>query len=159
DRMRAKRVSAASEIRRMLRQKINPRAHYYFFTLDAGSKNLPTWSSQTGWVGFTPGRQRHEIRRARHVNAILMRKMMSSFGEPPLVINKRREFPFYLLFGGHALIADSVATDAMPKLLLPYPAIVQAGQPGYTSLESIPVEQTHRAPSKKLRMKVLKRDK
>ena len=128
---------------------------YYTLTLTADRDGRPVWSTYThfrGWAG-KPGCR--EIREASLVEPAIMVQAWTDSGWS--VVHDRVDLARYLRRGGHALIGREVAVAQLSFVLEPR----EAAPNGLLGFETVPPASDaalRRAPSKRLRMEVLKRD-
>src|SRR3546814_6156951 len=74
-----------------------------------------------------------------------------------LVVDDESDFSVFLLVGGHAVIECNVAESAIPEWLVQTLAI-QEGLVGFVAADLLPNTAMNRAPTQKVRMRVLQRD-
>ncbi len=144
---------------RLLTQPAVPDCGYYWITLLANSAGKIEWSIQTQWCGYTKESPRREIREGSLYNGEAQRAQCHEFGEPMLLINAEEDVHFFYGFGGHALIAKSVAEKRFSHLIAPHTSLRDSGGLGFRHAASLTNSGLQHAPSKKLRMQVLDRDK
>jgi len=134
-----------------------PDADYYCFTFTGSWDGEIQWSAQTRFAGWTDTRPRRELRVPRRVDPIKMLDLVTAIGEPCLVVNDEVDFFLYLHFGGQVIIRADIVEKYLTEFLEPTEVVCQA-EPGFTPVESVPRQKLVRMPSRKLRMRVLKRD-
>ena len=132
-------------------------ARYYCLTLRGSSDGKICWDAQTVFAGWSDGRPRRELRVPCKVDPSKMLDLLTSVGQPCLVVNEPSDLFLYLNLGGHGIIRADIAELHLPDLLQPVEA-VRSTAPGYLTVGSLPRSRLQRAPSKKDRMRVLKRD-
>ena len=137
--------------------KIRKSYKYFTFELTAYSDDQISINSQTIWTGWADDEKRAELRKARLVNPEEMAEYWTNLGIPFMVVNTRNDFIGWFFSGGHALINTKIAAKIVPDWIKPA-ATVQIGLGGFISVENLPENIFKRAPTKKLRMKILKRD-
>lgn len=133
------------------------RALYFAFTLTADRDQNVLVDTQSVWIGWDDLQRRREIRRPRTVRADFMQRYWSNTGQPYAIINKAHELPLFLICGGNALIEKGVAEGNIPEFLLP-DVVVRHGPTGFRSVTTFDPTAFKKAPTQKLRMKVLCRD-
>jgi hypothetical protein len=129
---------------------------FYAFTLTADSAGQVFFDTQTVWDGFADEDQRIELRRARLVS-LRMAEVWASIGRPYVFIHNADHLLVFLMIGGNGLVVRSVAEENIRDWLTPQPSY-QTGLRGFISPELADPSALKRAPSPKLRMKVLNRD-
>ena len=131
---------------------------YYAITLLANQKGEPYWSCQSNWVGFADEERKVELRKASLIVAPRLVKILrDDLKEGCFVVDTFEELRIFLLLGGHAVIEKSTAELALLDFLKPRP-VVRTGFSGFQSVKDLHKTIFRRAPTKKQRMKVLKRD-
>ncbi|MBI5707278.1 MAG: HNH endonuclease [Armatimonadetes bacterium] len=130
---------------------------YYQFSLLGNEGGPSTLSWQSHWTGFTEGKPRLEIRAASLVEPEKMRSVLKRIGEPPVIVNSEDEFRIWQLWGGHALIESRIAQDHFPAEI-EGGAVATLTTKGYVTASSVDPSLLHRAPTRRSRMDVLKRD-
>lgn len=136
---------------------IDEAGEFYAFTLTADEAGQIFVDCQTHWVGWADERCRVEIRQARLVNW-RMGRLWENQGLPFMIVATSEDLLMFLLQGGNALVERSVAEAGIADLLTPQPSY-SIGLRGFVSPGLVePNAAVRRAPSPKLRMKVLKRD-
>jgi transposase-like protein len=138
-------------------KRILPDKEYYHLTLTAAADGTLRWGAYTHFAGFTEGSPRYELREASIVHAERMASLYRDLGETCLVVNNDRSLYVFLTMGGHALIERSVAEARLPDQLRPTP-VGRTGPAGFHGIESARPGALQHAPSKKQRLRVLKRD-
>ena len=130
---------------------------YYAFELTCSPKDKITIGSQTKWVGFADEDYRAELRKPREVDPYDMAESWEGFQTPFMVVNTRDDFYRWFFNGGNALLNKRIAKRIVPEWLESSQS-VQSGFAGFKSVEDSKTNVFQRAPTPKLRMKVLKRD-
>lgn len=138
-------------------QEIQADRHYYAITLLAPEDGRIEFSTQTHWEGFTDDTRTKEIRGPSLVNPISMADAWRSFGEPYVVVNSVTDLLIFLLIGGNALAERGIAEAHFTDFMKPEP-VAYSGALGFQCLRSVPELALRRAPTPKLRMKIIKRD-
>jgi len=146
-----------TKLARMYLQEPTKDGDYYQFSL-LGNVDAPsTLSWQSHWTGFTEGKPRLEVRAASLVEPEKMLSVLKRIGEPPVVVNSEDELRAWQLWGGHALIESSIAEERFPAEIEGGPVATLTTR-GYVTASSVDPSLLHRAPTRRLRMEVLKRD-
>lgn len=130
-----------------------------YFAITTGSNDGENWWSetQTYWVGFADDERRVELRQIRAVYPDKMARYWKDFWQPFSVVNDDQDYVRWMLGGGHALITEAQTREHLPNELKPRPCVIE-GSIGFTDLKQLPKSIFTKAPTPKLRMKVLKRD-
>jgi hypothetical protein len=149
-------TAALEEILSNMRQVRNG-VDYYTVTLLGTPEGKLEWSTLTHWCGFTEDQPPREIRQASLVYPERMIEFWKSAGQDYLVVNIPAELLVFLLFGGNALVEQTIAEEHQPEWVQPR-AVTRARFGGFDSLANLPTGALNRAPTPKHRMRVLKRD-
>lgn len=144
------------EILRSMRRH-DPDARYYALTVGADENGQLTWSAQSHWVGPSPTKKRWEMRAASIVDADKMAHLWQAVGERHVVVQNTEQLAVWLTLGGHALVDEAIAQEHLPDFIAPK-EVALTGPFRFVSLSEVPPEAFARAPTKKQRMRVLKRD-
>lgn len=134
-----------------------PEARYYFFGLFGNPDGTNYISVQTQWVGFESIRPIVEIRKARFVNPVQIIGVFEKLGFPIPVVNDLNGAATLLGFGGYAIVEQGIAERVFPFCVNAEPAVPR-GMRGFEGRGDQYAEFERRAPSKKLRMRIFKRD-
>jgi hypothetical protein len=137
---------------------IDQSAEYYALTLGADEDGKIWTEGQTRWIGFDEKNDRIELRELSLVDANGIAAIWKDFQEPFIVVNTDDKWVNWFVSGGHALIKPNILKEHMPWELKPRGG-VQEGRVRFTDVEELPKTAFNRAPTPKLRMSVLKRDK
>lgn len=131
-----------------------------YFAITIGSDEDECWWSetQTYWTGFADDDDRIELRKIRPVLPDEMASHWKDCRQPFSVVNDDRGYVRWMLGGGHALITEGQTRKHLPQEMEPR-ACVREGAHGFTELKKLPKTAFQHAPTPKLRMMVLKRDK
>jgi 5-methylcytosine-specific restriction endonuclease McrA len=133
-------------------------ATYFAITIGA-DENGKWWSeTQTYFLGFEDEDFRVELRKIRAVYPDKMAAHWESYRQPFCVVNDDSGFVRWQLGGGHALITEEQTLKHVPEEVEPRPC-VKEGAFGFTDIKKLPKTAFQKAPTPKLRMEVLKRDK
>ena len=144
-------------ISRLRTQVPIPEADYYAITFLATDEGLIQryWQSRfSGWADHTKNR---EIREICPVDPIGMLQDFKDVGEPGVLINSREDLFLYLIIGGHGVIESSLCERHLPDFTKPKET-VRSVTKGFVPAESAPEEWLRRAPTRKERIRILKRD-
>jgi hypothetical protein len=131
--------------------------YYYFFEFSVDSSGKPFRSYQTEFIGWSEGKPRREIRQASEIDAEAVIDRLTKIGTPPMVINKPEDFFLLIMFGGVGLVERCAVPDYL-DFGQPKEMARDSSGLGFRSLDGLPKDKLQHAPTKKLRMKVLKRD-
>jgi hypothetical protein len=153
-----KRSSSQSTRKRFPLHSIDPDEEYYSLTFGADEDGKIWTEGQTMWIGFDEKDDRIELRELSLVDAKRIAGIWKDFQEPFVVVNTDIDWVNWFIGGGHALIKPHILKEHMPWELKPR-RCVQEGRIGFTSLKVLPKTAFNRAPTPKLRMNVMKRDK
>jgi hypothetical protein len=151
------RKSLVNEILRLRNQKPIKDADYYEVTLLGNEDGTIEIRTQTIFDGYTDTIPRRELRVASLVDPEKMMSALNEIGEPALLVNNAQDFVIFYMFGGHAVIEKSLVEKHFPKLLEPRETAYSHTR-GHLVVSSLPQHVVQHAPSKKLRMEILKRD-
>jgi len=131
---------------------------YYLITIVADENGNPSWSTQTQWAGFADEEHKIELREASIVCADRIIELFRiDLKEGCVVVDTSEELSIFLLHGGHAVVEKSLTEKALSEFLKPHPT-ARTGFTGFQSTENMPNTVFQRAPTKKQRGRVLKRD-
>jgi hypothetical protein len=137
---------------------IDPASEYYSLTFGADEHGKIWTEGSTIWVGFDTEDDRIELRELSLVHADRITAIWKDFQEPFMVVNTDADWANWFVGGGHAVIKPHILKEHMPWELKPR-RCVKEGRIGFTSLKALPKTAFNRAPTPKLRMNVMKRDK
>jgi hypothetical protein len=138
-------------------RQIARRSKYYGVTLGA-DEDGGIWSGGfTRWKGYADDEGRLEVRALAVVNAMPVAKIWKQLEQPFMVVNTPAQFVQWCLSGGNALIQKKLLEKHMPWAIEPDPCVYEPGM-GFASAADIPSNAFKRAPTPKLRMAVMKRD-
>lgn len=137
--------------------EINSEARYFAITLGA-DENGKCWAvTQTQFRDFKDPEKRIEVREMSCVRPEIMAANWESFRQPFSVVNDDTSFVRWRIGGGHALITEEQVRKHIPREFEPRLCVLE-GAFGFTNLENLPKTAFQKAPTAKLRMRVLKRD-
>lgn len=161
DEQEAARTRLLQTLRKM--KTFAPEGDYYALTLGANRRGHAYWGRQTHWVGFSERNPRWEIRAASLVAPEAVTSAWSEMGQGWVSVHDDAALAVYLRLGGNALVTKQVAEDRLPDVIAPsecmHDGSIAVGGFGFLGTKHLPDEAVERrAPSRKLRMEVLKRD-
>jgi hypothetical protein len=145
----------------VLREMCEPPEHldsvlFYAFTLTADHDGRIFFDTQSIWAGYADADRKIELREARVVD-LRMGEVWRSLGQPFVFVKQAEHLAVYLRTGGHALVLSSVAEGIVPDMLKP-DATCQLGEAGFMAKTLVNDAAFKKAPTPKLRMEVLRRD-
>ena len=129
---------------------------FHALTLTASADGRISLGMDSNWVGYQDMARRVELRESRLVTATY-RSLWDRTASRYIFVTTEDDLAIFLLAGGHALVERSVAESAFGDLLGPRP-VYPSGRTGYVAADALPRSALNKAPSPKLRMKVLQRD-
>jgi len=130
---------------------------YYALTLAADKASNIVWSSVSEWVG-EGSRLMWEMRAPGLIDPYRVQIAWSAARQGNIVVRDRASLGVFLRAGGNALVAQAVARQWLPNVLQPVEcATVDPSLPSQP-LQVVARASLAHAPSKKLRMQVLRRD-
>lgn len=132
-------------------------ASYYCVTLLGTEDGKINRYCQSKFCGYTKTKPRREIRSGRLVEPTKMRDLFQVIGEPAVIVNTVSDLYVFLLIGGHGIIEKSLGEKHFADLLSAEPTVFSHTK-GYLLTRGSPKAIIQHAPSKKTRMKILKRD-
>ncbi|WP_234796805.1 HNH endonuclease [Mycolicibacterium porcinum] len=124
---------------------------------------MPFWSSQTHFVGWSERHPRWEMREASLVNTDWFIEAWAETEQDWLVVHDRPSLALFLRRGGHALVEKGFAETHLADVIRAHECVhdadIQVGGFGFLGTDHFSDEAIERrAPSRALRMQVLKRD-
>ena len=133
---------------------------YYYITFSGTREGKIEHSIQTVWVGFTKTKPIREIREGRLYSGSddLREYIEFEFDQSCIVINNLNNLVSFRLLGGNALIEKEIATEHLYELVKPKECMKESSHWGFVDMDCLPKSKQLHAPSKKLRMEILKRD-
>lgn len=132
-------------------------ATYFALTLTANEDGHVMWSTQSEIAGITETSPRRELRTACPVIGSKMLALWRDVGTPGVAVNCREDLAIYLHLGGNAIIGESLAREYFPDIFKTR-EFVPTGLSTKTQIENVDPSTLRKAPTPKLRMKILKRD-
>ena len=139
-------------------QEPNGEDGYYQVTLLASDDGELMQSVQTWWCGYTETKPRREIRNGRLYHPAPQKEWLERFDQPCVVVNDENDLHIFFLWGGVGLIEKSVADKHVPDLVGPRECMRDSSHFGFVGVSNLPKSKTQHAPSKKLRLSVIRRD-
>ncbi|WNG79966.1 HNH endonuclease signature motif containing protein [Mycobacterium sp. ITM-2016-00316] len=138
--------------------RIDPTFSYFALTLTATPTGELRMTTQTEFAG--PGsKPMWEMRRASEVDARNMLGLWHDMGESAVVVNSEASLAVFLRIGGNAIIEKSIFSNWFGRLMEPEECVPSRVGEGVRSRESVEGHaMVKHAPTKKLRMDVLRRD-
>jgi hypothetical protein len=134
-------------------------ATYHCVTLLGNEEGKILHSCQSTFAGFTETKPQREVREAAPVYPEKMLALLGRIGEPGLLVNNAADLYLYLLLGGHGVIRrELLLTQELLAELVALREVARSPTLGYVSTATAPKEMVRKAPTKKLRYLVLRRD-
>jgi hypothetical protein len=150
-------TSLAQEIKRLRFQEPIEGASYHWITLlGVDDKQFRTVVDST-WAGFTDTKPRREIREAALIDPQKLKQLLIDLKQDWIIVNSERDMVLFRLLGGNGIIEKSLAKKHFPHLVKPQ-EVLQSYTQGWLYVDSQPETASQHAPTKKLRMEILKRD-
>jgi hypothetical protein len=146
-----------SEDHRATTDIIEASASYYALTLTADNAGNVVWSSFSEWVG-EGSKAMWEMRAPSLVRPQRALAGWVGVRQDWTVVNDLDSLGSFLGVGGHALVENSIAQRWLPSVLQPVECVGDFLWGETRLLEEIPKKSLDHAPSKKLRMDILRRD-
>jgi len=140
------------------KENINPKKKYYALTWAVDPEGQLIIEGQTVWVGFADIDRRVELRKFSEVLPEYIADHWISCQLPFCVVNTREEYVRWYFTGGNALITIEMTKRFLPNVMNASPC-VKIGSLGFTDVKNLPKVYSQSAPTPKMRMRVLKRDK
>ena len=132
-------------------------ADYYCITLLGNEDGTIEKSIISHWAGFTDTKPQREIRVASIIDPQSCREAFRMLKEPSSIVSNTKDLYIYFVMGGHGIIEKSLAEKFFPDLIKPE-VVVQSFSKGFLQEKSLPKQKIIHAPTKKVRMNVIKRD-
>lgn len=130
---------------------------YYYFEFTASPDGKLHINSFTHWAGWADGDERVELREPSIVDANYLAKFWEDFQMPFHVVNTVEDYVSWFINGGHALVTKAMTSKFLSRQLEP-DASVRIASHSFVSKKSLPDDIFRRAPTRKMRMAVIKRD-
>lgn len=132
-------------------------SQYYAVTLLGEADGNTYHSVYSHWVGYKDDDLRIELRKASLIWADRVVGAYRNNGERCLVVDDSTEFNIFVLVGGHAVVERFLAENAIPTWLASIP-VAHDSFGGFVAADMLPNTAMNRAPTPKVRMKILQRD-
>ncbi len=142
------------EAERLFNNPLENTEPYYYSSLFF-ENNKQTISICSQWAGYKDIEKHIEIRVPRPIDGELMKEELSKLGEPPMIINSRKEYSIYFFFGGHGLIKKGVFEELFGDKK--DVGSFKVGHYGFIEVTDEDIKRSKKAPSK-MRGRVMKRD-
>jgi len=130
---------------------------YLQLTLIAGEDGRLEYSTTSHWVGFASLKPLIERRVPSVVDPDWFIDHWASLSLPYMIVSTESELYRYLMTGGHALVEKGLAERFLPFIKRSQ-LCRNHGLCGFLSAEHLPSEARNRVPTRKMRMRVIKRD-
>lgn len=101
--------------KQMMKNQIIKNEEYYWIKVEVDEDRTYIRTVQTEWAGFTE--EGKEIRVARKVIPEKAIQLCNKLEDSPVIINKASEIGLFYLFGGNAIIAETLCKEHMPSIL------------------------------------------
>ena len=134
-----------------------PGKNYFTLSLTVDERGAMVWSTQSAWDGYVSLKPLVESRTPSAVHPDRMIAHWESTKVQYVVVSTEAQLFLYLKIGGHALIETNLAKKHFRFMSRSLPSRPH-GEAGFISAEDLPGHAAHRAPSKALRLRVIKRD-
>ena len=131
--------------------------NYFAITLTADEQGQVWIATQTMWIGMTNSPPLRDIRRASTVIGSEMLEAWRKVGTPGLAVNHIDDMVILLSLGGNAIVEESLARQFFPMVFEEW-EMVRTGAGASIEVQRVDQSSLQRAPTRKLRMRVLKRD-
>ncbi len=145
------------EYNRLLSSTMYKDKDYYQISRWLDKDNFIKTSINSTWCGFTEDKPPREIRKGRKLRTQEDLKSVEYLGQSVLVINSIEDMKYFYIFNGIAHIINEVAILFFRDLIEPREVVYIEGH-GYNFVKDVDNYLLNRAPTRRLRMEVLKRD-
>ncbi|MFJ2740344.1 HNH endonuclease [Streptomyces sp. NPDC087440] len=141
----------------------DPDGEYYALTLGMNRRGRPFWKAQTQWVAWSERNPRWEIREARLLSGAWITQAWSALGQDWIAVHDDVSLAIFYRLGGNALVQKAIAEKRLAKVIAPsecmHDGTIEVGGFGFVGTSHLSHDAvSRRAPSRKLRGQVLKRD-
>lgn len=143
--------------RRRSMTTILPEATYFVVSLSANEKHQVQISTKTIWIGRTNGSPSRDLRTAGSVIPQNMLELWQEVEMPGVIVNCYEDLRIFLCMGGNAIVEESIARKHFSSIF-DETEFVQTGLSTSTCIDNVDPSTLRRAPTPKLRMKILNRD-
>ncbi len=135
---------------------IDKATYYHISSLADAEGGFSFWYT-TQWAAEVEGKPFRHLYVARPVLPTKL-KFLEEIGQPGCLVNTEQDYAIYDAFiGGHAIIEESIAQKFVSEIFDPVEKVFSYTR-GDTAVTDLPSHFFNRAPGKKIRMEVLKRD-
>jgi|JI9StandDraft_1071089.scaffolds.fasta_scaffold25553_1 hypothetical protein len=142
---------------RLTTNQIIENASYYSLFLGSDQNEKLIIETQTNWSGWEEvNGKKIEIREPAQINPKAYINLMKDVNWEIAIINNLEEIKYYLLLGGHAILAEELFEKYFRKFFENEPCSFTLFN-GFSSIKNID-EATQKNPKAKLRMKIFNRD-
>jgi hypothetical protein len=142
--------------KQQLSRHLIPGKNYYYLELLGEPDGTNLTHIQSSWDGFEADSAVVEVRRACFVDPLHFIEDYKEWGISLLIVNTKFDAAVLVEFGGAAVVVEDIAHSIFKPVMGPR-SVVRRGVVGFASVK--PQEDVcRRTPSKKLRMRTLKRD-
>lgn len=141
----------------------DPEGQYYALSLGMDHSGEVYLGSHTHWVGWSKRRAGWEIRKASLVRPECMTRLWNNVNRRWVTVHTLEHLYYFLRLGGDALVVKSLADEHLSDVVGPSECLKDGGHEhvgrGFIGTSGLTDEEvTRRAPSRKLRGRVMKRD-
>lgn len=146
------------QIRERLRE-VPSEGVYYAITLSMTEDGKILTQALTNFAGFADDEYHpnRELRAAAQVDPSKMIALWQAIGQNYMVVRDKPSLFVFLHLGGNGLVEESIARKWYANLLSPR-EVIRIGFGGWHSVTDLPANAFKHAPTRKQRMRVLKRD-
>jgi len=144
-------------IHRLRTQAPIPESTYYAITFLATDEGQIQRYWQSRFVGWADRAKNRETREICPVDPVRMLQDFKDISEPGVLVNSWEDLFLYLIIGGHGVIEKFLCERHLPDFTKPKET-VRSVTKGFLPAESAPEEWFRRAPTRKERIRILKRD-
>ncbi len=147
------------QLQRLLRSMavIDESKEYYALTLTLSDTGNIEWGMQSHWAGWADDKHRRELREATRVDPERMSRLWTDLGQTFVVVETAAALSIYLRCGGNALVETGIANRWLPDLAAPLEC-ARSGAWGFRVVKGVEAAECRKAPTRKQRMRILKRD-
>ena len=144
----------------ILREMRTPNADksYFALRLDIEADGTQLWSVFSHWIGFHSMNPLIEIRAA---SLVISERMIASWArrrQSYSVAERDEHLAVFCKLRGNLLLESTYAKAALPDILQPFKCMMIGDDLHFTETSMFPASISNRAPSRRLRMAMLKRD-
>ncbi|MDF1617289.1 HNH endonuclease [Petrocella sp. FN5] len=146
-----------SNLERLRNKQIDEDKQYFLITITANKKGEILSECFSQFAGFTKSSKRCELRKARYIDPVYWRDYQKSIGEPALILDNEEDLWVFDIYGGIAIIEESICEEYFPQFTTPFEVIQVDFEYGYVSPELVP-KYVFGKVTPKNRRKILNRD-